>query len=104
MRLDDMLKNIETTPEEVAQFLKDVGLEGFDPNEIEVSDRPTLMAQMDAIEKRFVMLDNLYNIAVELDARETSNNCVVDNLQQFSWDELCNKGIEILEKLKERYK
>lgn len=100
MKLDDILKDIETTPEEVAQFLKDVGLEGFEPNEIEVSDRPTLRDQMEAIEKRYVMLDDLYNIAVELDARETSNNCVVDNLQQFGWNALCDKGIEILEKLK----
>jgi len=93
-------KDIETTPEEVAQFLKDVGFEGFDPNEIEVSDCPTLEDQMKAIEERFVMLDDLYEIAIELDSRETSNNCVVDRLQSFGWDELCDKGIEILEKLK----
>ena len=46
------------------------------------------------------IIDDLYNIVVELDARETSNNCVVDDLQRFGWDELCDKGIEILEKLK----
>lgn len=93
-------KDIETTPEEVAQFLKEVGFEGFDPNEIEVSDRPTLEDQMEAIEKKFVLLDDLYEIAIELDSRETSNNCVVDRLQQFSWNELCDRGIKILEKLK----
>ena len=93
-------KDIKTTPEEVAQFLKDVGFEGFDPNDIEVSDHPTLKDQVEAIEKKFVMLDDLYDIAVELDARETSNNCVVDRLQSFGWNELCDKGIEILEKLK----
>ncbi len=100
MKFKDFIKDIETTPEEVAQFLKEVGLEGFDPEDIEVSDRPTLEEQVESIEKRFCMLDDLYDIAVELDARETSNNCVVDRLQQFGWDELCDKGIEILEKLK----
>lgn len=93
-------KDIETTHEEVVQFLKEVGFEGFDPEDIEVSDRPTLKEQMESIEMRIRMIDDLYDIAVELDARETSNNCVVDRLQQFGWDELCDKGIEILEKLK----
>jgi hypothetical protein len=93
-------KDIETTPEEVTQFLKEVGFDGLDLDEIEVSDRPTLKDQVEAIEKRLVMLDDLYEIAIELDSRETSNNCVVDRLQSFGWDELCDKGIEILEKLK----
>lgn len=47
-----------------------------------------------------VILDKLYNIVVELDARETSNNCVVDNLQQFGWNELCDDGIKLFKKLK----
>ena len=100
MRLDDMLKNIETTSEEVAQFLKAVGLEGFDPNEIEVSDCLTLKDQMEATEKRLVMLDDLYDIGVELDSREFRGGSVVDRFQRFGWNELCDKGIEILEKLK----
>ena len=45
----------------------------------------------------------LYDIAVELDSREFSNNCIVDRLIGLSWDELCDKGIEILTKLKERW-
>lgn len=52
---------------------------------------------------RLRMLDDLYNIAVELDARETSSNLVVDNFSGLSWDELCDKGIELLTKLKERW-
>ena len=97
-------KDIETTPEEVEQFLKDVGFEGFDIKEIEVSDHPTLKDHMEFIEKRIIMIDDLYDIAVELDAREVSNNCVVDNLQQFGWNELCDKGIAILENLKNGWK
>lgn len=89
-----------TSEEEVLQFLKDAGLDISERDKVEISDHPTLQEQVDRIEKRLVMLDDLYDIAVELDAREFSNNCVVDNLQQFSWNELCDKGIEILEKLK----
>ncbi len=100
MKLSDIIKDIETTSEEVEQFLKYIDFEGFDPADIEVSDHPTLEDKVEAIEKKFVMLDDLYDIAVELDSRATSNSCVVDNLQQFSWNELCDKGIEILEKLK----
>ena len=97
-------KDIETTPEEVEPFLRDVGFEGFDPDEIEVADKPTLKDQIEFIEKRIRMIDDLYDIAVELDAREASNNCVVDHLQQFGWNELCDKGIEILENLKNGWK
>lgn len=55
-------------------------------------------------ENRLRALDDLYNIAVELDARETSYNCVVGSLIPLSWDEVCDKGIEILQKLKEPWK
>lgn len=96
------LTEIITTEEEVGQFLKDVGFEGFDPDEIEVSDRPTLKEQMESIEKRIRMIDDLYDITTEIDARETSCNCVIEKLQGLSWEELCNKGIEILEKLKSK--
>ena len=90
-------KDIETTPEEVIQSLKDAGIEFVSPGE---ADYDTLKELTDYIENRARMIDDLYNIAVELDAREFSNNCVVDNLQQFGWNELCDRGIELLEKLK----
>lgn len=90
-------KDIETTPEEVIQSLKDAGIEFVVPGD---ADYNTLAEITDYIKARALLIDDLYNIAVELDAREFSNNCVVDRLQQFGWNELCDKGIEILEKLK----
>ena len=45
--------------------------------------------------KLAILLDDLYDIAVELDSREFSNNCLIDRLTGLSWDELCDKGIEI---------
>ncbi len=42
----------------------------------------------------------LLNIAVELDARETSSNCVIGDLQGVSWKDICSRGIEILKTLK----
>ena len=97
------LKDLEFTEEEIIQSLKDVGIEVLNPGEVSVNDHPTLKEQMDFIEARLMMLDDLYDIAVELDSREFSNNCVVDRLIGLSWDELCDKGIEILTKLKERW-
>ena len=97
------LKDLEFTEEEIIQSLKDVGIEVLNPGEVSVNDHPTQKEQMDFIEARLKMLDDLYDIAVELDSREFSNNCVVDRLTGLSWDELCDKGIEILTKLKERW-
>ena len=96
-------KDITFTEEEVIQSLKDAGIEVFTPGDAEFNDYPTLKEQMDWIENRLRMLDDLYNIAVELDARETTSNCVVDSLVSLSWDEVCDKGIEILQKLKGRH-
>ena len=97
------LKDLEFTEEEIIQSLKDVGIEVLNQGEVSVNDHPTLKEQMDFIEARLMMLDDLYDIAVELDSREFSNNCVVDRLIGLSWDELCDKGIEILTKLKEHW-
>ena len=97
------LKDLEFIEEEIIQSLKDVGIEVLNPGEVSVNDHPTLKEQMDFIEARLKMLDNLYDIAVELDSREFSNNCVIAGLTGLSWDELCDKGIEILTKLKERW-
>ena len=97
-------KELEFSEEEIIQSLKDAGIEVFTPEDVEFNDYPTLKEQMDWIENRLRMLDDLYNIAIELDARETTSNCVVDSLISLSWDEVCDRGIEILQKLKERYK
>ena len=43
----------------------------------------------------------LLEIATELDSRETSNNLVIARLQGVSWLDLCNRGIEILNLLKD---
>lgn len=97
------LKDLEFTEEEIIQSLKDAGIEVLNPGDVEFNDNPTLKEQMDFIEARLMMLDDLYDIAVELDSREFSNNCVISRLIGLSWDELCDKGIEILARLKERW-
>ena len=95
---------LNTSEEEVLQFLKDAGLDISERDKVTISDHPTLQEQVDIIEKRLVMLDDLYDIAVELDERENTNNCLVDRFQSFSRQELCDKGIAILEELKkEKY-
>ena len=96
-------KDLEFKEEEIIQSLKDAGIEVLNPGDVGFNEHPTLKEQMDWIEARLVMLDDLYDIAVELDSREFSNNCVIDRLIGLSWDELCDKGIEILTKLKERW-
>jgi hypothetical protein len=55
-------------------------------------------------ENRLRTLDVLYDIAVELDARERTSNCVIRELLPLSWNEVCDKGIEMLQKLKEPWK
>jgi hypothetical protein len=87
-------KDITTTEEEVLQSLVDAGIK------FEVTNGPTLGEQMEQIEQRIRMIDDLYDIALELDSRETSMTLPVDRLHQLSLSELCDKGIEILEKLK----
>lgn len=90
-------KDIKTTPEEVLQFLKDAGIEFVSPGE---ADYDTLKELQDYFTQRAVLLSTIYDIAVELDAREIQNVKVVDDFQQLSWNDLCDKGIQILEKLK----
>jgi hypothetical protein len=97
------IKDLEFNEEEIIQSLKDVGIEVLNPGDVCFSDHPTLKEQMDWIENRLKMLDDLYDITVELDSREFSNNCLIDRLTGLSWDELCDKGIEILTNLKERW-
>jgi hypothetical protein len=98
------LKDLEFNEEEIIQSLKDVGIEVLNPGDVGFSDHSTLKERMDWIENRLRMLDDLYDIAVELDSREFSNDCIIDRLTGLSWDELCDKGIEILTNLKEPWK
>lgn len=90
-------KDIKTTPEEVLQFLKNAGIEFVSPGE---ADYDTLKELQEYFTQRAVLLSTIYDIAVELDAREIQNVKVVDDFQQLSWNDLCDKGIQILEKLK----
>lgn len=90
-------KDIKTTPEEVLQFLKNAGIEFVSPGEAEYD---TLKELQEYFTQRSVLLSTIYDIAVELDAREVQNVTVVDDFQQLSWNDLCDKGIQILEKLK----
>jgi hypothetical protein len=90
-------KDIKTTPEEVLQFLKDAGVEFVSPGD---ADYDTLKELQEHFTQRAVLLSTIYDIAVELDAREIQNAKVVDEFQQLSWNDLCDKGIQILEKLK----
>lgn len=55
-------------------------------------------------ENRLRSLDDLYDIAVELDARERTSNCVIGDLISLSWDEVCDKGIEVFTELKKGWK
>jgi len=97
------LKDLEFNEEEIIQSLKDVGIEVLNPEDAEFNDHPTLKEQMAWIENRLKMLNDFHDIAIELDSREFSNNCVIDRFTGLSWDELCDKGIEILTNLKEHW-
>ena len=46
------------------------------------------------------ILDEINLIIMELFARDCSNNCLVDSLIDKSWDELCDMGSEMFQKLK----
>lgn len=46
------------------------------------------------------IINKLYSIVVELDARECSNNMVSIGLRDKSWTELCEEAIQLLKKIK----
>lgn len=45
-------------------------------------------------------IGELMNIILELDARESTNNCVFQELIDKSWNELCDRAIELFNQLK----
>lgn len=45
------------------------------------------------------IMAELTKIIDELSARETSNNCVWAELTKYSWDELCDRAIELIKQL-----
>lgn len=46
------------------------------------------------------IIDQLFDIVTELDARNISANCVIPELTGIGWTELCEKGIELLWQIK----
>ena len=83
-------KDITITEEEVIQSLKDVGIEFGDEPDLELEKHLNLAK----------LTYKLLEVATELDARETTFNCVIRDLQIFGWKELCDYGIELLKQLK----
>ena len=49
----------------------------------------------------YLELDELFNIFTELEARYATNNLVIPEFNNLSWVDLCNKGIELLKKLRD---
>ena len=46
------------------------------------------------------ILDEINLIIIELYSRDYSNNCCVEALIDKNWDELCDRGSELFQKLK----
>lgn len=46
------------------------------------------------------IINKLFQIFTELDARESSNNCIVPELAVRSWDELLDDAIGLIEQLR----
>lgn len=55
---------------------------------------------METNSKESKIIENLFRILTELDARESSCNCVISELINKNWGELCDDAIELLEQLK----
>ena len=45
------------------------------------------------------IISKLFDILTELDARASYNKCVVDDLLNKSWAELCTEGIRLFEEI-----
>lgn len=58
------------------------------------------------MEQKFIDIDveekinKLFDIMTELHAREVSGNCVIRNLQNKGWKELCDESIELLKEIR----
>ena len=46
------------------------------------------------------IIDELWQIVEELEARDISANSIHENLHGVSWTELCNKGVKLFKQLK----
>ena len=47
------------------------------------------------------IIERLFRILTELDARESGGNCVCRELTGTSWIELCDEAIELLKELRD---
>lgn len=47
-----------------------------------------------------MIIDKIYDIIIELDARESGGNLLFTGLQDKSWTELCEEAIRLLEQIK----
>lgn len=45
------------------------------------------------------IITQLSKIITELDARETSFNCIYAELTEYEWDELCDRAIDLIKQL-----
>lgn len=45
-------------------------------------------------------IDKVYDIIIELDARECTNNSINADFFDKSWSELCEEAIRLLDKIK----
>lgn len=48
------------------------------------------------------IMEKLFHVTTELDAREYSSNSVIQEYQGVSWNELCDIGINLFEQLKSK--
>lgn len=50
------------------------------------------------------IIELLHDIVTELHCRESSCNVIIPELQDASWVDLCDRGIDLFEKLKRCFK
>lgn len=48
------------------------------------------------------IMEKLFRVTTELDAREYSSNSIIQEYQSVSWNELCDIGINLFEQLKSK--
>lgn len=93
MNLQEEIKYIENyisnmSEEEFIETLKECGY-SFETKKEE-----------DAEEYNHYIINELFGILEELDARNISTNSIYEQFHGLSWTELCKKGIELFEQIK----
>lgn len=53
------------------------------------------------MDDEYIELNELIKVVSEIDSRYTSCNLLFSEYHELSWVELCNKGISLLEKLRD---